>query len=151
MRAFLKALLAASGSLMCVAAAPPDPVRGAVKAPVKVVVSDLVSTTSTVKLYFYNIRENFLKPGHYTMLKRVQPDGQNKVVIPVELEPGEWAVAITQDVNNNDKLDKNMVGIPTEPYGFSNNFRPRFSAPGFDDCKFIVEGPGKVVTINLVK
>ncbi|KAA9339908.1 DUF2141 domain-containing protein [Hymenobacter busanensis] len=116
-----------------------------------VVVSDLASTTSVVKLYFYNIRENFLKPGHYTMLKRVNPDGQSKLVLPVNLEPGEWAVAITQDVNNNDKLDKNMVGIPTEPYGFSNNFRPRLAAPDFDDCKFTVEGPGKVVTINLVK
>jgi len=66
----------------------------------------------------------------------------------VELAPGEWAVALSQDLNNNDKLDKNFLGIPTEPFAFSNNLKPRLSAPSFQECKFTVAGPGQVVTIN---
>ncbi len=116
--------------------------------PVTVVVTSLVSTTSTVKLFFYNTREGFLKSGKWVFSKSVKPGGKSEFTLPVELPKGEWAVAITQDLNNN-KIDKNFIGIPTEPYAFSNNFRPKVAAPVFDDCKFTVDGPGKVVSIVL--
>ena len=45
------------------------------------------------------------------------------------LEPGDYAVAIYHDENGNGQLDKRLFGIPKEPYGFSNNYRPRLSAP----------------------
>ncbi|WP_139925481.1 DUF2141 domain-containing protein [Hymenobacter sp. DG01] len=118
---------------------------------VTVVVSALASTSAAVKLYFYNAREKFLTKGGYAFMRVVKPGGQQQVSLPVELEPGEWAVAITQDTNNNDKLDKNFMGIPTEPFAFSNNVRPRLAPPDFNDCKFTVGGPGKVVSIVLTK
>ncbi|MBD2724611.1 DUF2141 domain-containing protein [Hymenobacter armeniacus] len=117
--------------------------------PVTVTVTSLVSTTSAVKLYFYNTREGFLKSGKWAFSKTVKPAGKSEFTLPVELPQGEWAVAITQDLNNNDKIDKNFLGIPTEPYAFSNNVRPTVAAPGFDECKFMVDGPGKVVSIVL--
>ena len=120
-------------------------------APVTVVVSSLVSTTSTVKLFFYNTREGFLKSGKWAFSRSVKPGGKTQFTLPVELPKGEWAVAITQDLNNNNKIDKNFVGIPTEPYAFSNNIRPTIAAPGFDECKFTVNGPGQVVSIVLKK
>ena len=36
-----------------------------------------------------------------------------------ELPYGEYAIAVYHDINDNKKLDKNLFGIPTEPYGFS--------------------------------
>lgn len=118
---------------------------------VTVVVSALASTSSAVKLYFYNVREKFLTKGGYAFMRVVKPSGQHQVTLPVELPAGEWAVAITQDTNNNDRLDKNLMGIPTEPFAFSNNVRPRLAPPAFDDCKFMVSGAGKVVSIQLTK
>ncbi|HEX8329999.1 MAG TPA: DUF2141 domain-containing protein [Hymenobacter sp.] len=123
--------------------------RAAETQPVTVVVSSLVSTSSTVKLFFYNTREGFLKSGKWAFSKSVKPAGKSEFTLPVELPKGEWAVAITQDLNNNDKIDKNFIGIPTEPYAFSNNVRPTVAAPVFDECKFTVDGPGKVVSIVL--
>jgi uncharacterized protein (DUF2141 family) len=117
--------------------------------PVTVTVTALVSTTSTVRLYFYNTREGFLKSGKWAFSKAVKPSGKSEFTLPVELPRGDWAVAITQDLNNNDKIDKNFLGIPTEPYAFSNNVRPTVAAPGFDECKFTIDGPGKVVNIVL--
>lgn len=117
--------------------------------PVTVVVSSLVSTTSTVKLFFYNTRAGFLKSGKWAFSKSVKPEGKSQFSLPVALPPGEWAVAITQDLNNNDKIDKNFLGIPTEPYAFSNNIRPTLAAPDFNECKFMVDGPGRVVSIVL--
>ncbi|UOG74530.1 DUF2141 domain-containing protein [Hymenobacter tibetensis] len=118
---------------------------------VTVVVSALASTKSAVKLYFYNVRDKFLQHGGYAFMRVIQPGGQQQITLPINLPNGEWAVAITQDTNNNDKLDKNFVGIPTEPYAFSNNVRPKLAAPDFNECKFVVNGPGKVVNIVLKK
>ena len=118
---------------------------------VKVVVSALVSTESTVKLYFYNAPDKFLKRGQYAFSRAVKPAGKREISLPVDLPQGEWAVAITQDINNNDKLDKNFLGIPTEPYAFSNNVRPTLAPPEFHECKFMVSEPGKVVSIVLKK
>ena len=46
-----------------------------------------------------------------------------------------YAVAVFHDINDNGILDKNFLGIPLEPYGFSRNARARFSAPPFEDAK----------------
>ena len=98
---------------------------------------------------FYNSSGGFLKRGQEVYQRTVRPEGKSLVTVPIDLPVGEWAVALTQDVNNNDRLDKNFVGIPTEPYAFSNNVRPTVAAPDFNECKFLVDGPGKVISIVL--
>ena len=52
-----------------------------------------------------------------------------------DLPHHEYAVAVFHDINDNGILDKNALGIPVEPYGFSRNARARFSAPPFEDAK----------------
>ena len=56
------------------------------------------------------------------------------------LPAGTYAYSIVQDFNGNRFTDKNFVGYPTEPYGFSTNFKPLFSAPDFEDCDFVLDG-----------
>ncbi|MBM3160994.1 MAG: DUF2141 domain-containing protein [Bacteroidetes bacterium] len=51
------------------------------------------------------------------------------------LSSGKYALAVYHDENKNNKLDKNLVGMPTEIYGFSNNARATFSAPEFSDAQ----------------
>ncbi len=65
------------------------------------------------------------------------------------VEPGEYAIAVFHDENSNGKMDKRLFGIPKEPYGFSNNFRPKLSAPKFSDCGFSVGDGGKTIHIKL--
>ena len=139
------AALLLGGSLTLGAATPPF--RAATQT-VTVVVTDLASPQAVVKINFYNAPEKFLKDGQVALRMVVKPGGKNELSIPVELAPGEWAMALTQDLNNNNKLDKNFLGIPTEPFAFSNNVRPRFAAPKFQECKFTVTGPGQVVNIT---
>ena len=136
------------GSLALGSATPLAPPTAPATETVTVVVSALASTSSVVKLNFYNAPDKFLKDGQMAIRLVVRPDGKNTLSIPVALAPGEWAVALSQDLNNNDKLDKNFLGIPTEPFAFSNNVKPRLAAPRFEECKFTVAGPGQVVTIS---
>jgi uncharacterized protein (DUF2141 family) len=52
------------------------------------------------------------------------------------LPAGSYALAVFHDENSDGKLNTNMVGIPRESYGFSNNARSAFSAPSFKDASF---------------
>ena len=68
------------------------------------------------------------------IVKEVEGKSQNYTFD--DLPEGEYALAIYQDENRNKILDKNLLGIPTEIYGFSNNARRNFSAPSFQEAKF---------------
>jgi uncharacterized protein (DUF2141 family) len=61
---------------------------------------------------------------------------QSYVDIPLaKLKSQTIAIAIYQDINENGKMDKNFLGIPKEPYGFSLNPRIISSAPSFSECE----------------
>ena len=42
------------------------------------------------------------------------------------LEPGEYAVRLYHDVNDDGEMNSNPFGMPTEPYALSNNAQGRF-------------------------
>ena len=63
-----------------------------------------------------------------------------------DLPKGEYAVAVYHDKNKNGVMDKNLLGVPTEKYGFSNNARETFSAPSFKSAAVNVE-KSKVIAI----
>jgi uncharacterized protein (DUF2141 family) len=48
------------------------------------------------------------------------------------LAPGRYALRVFADENGNGKLDANLMGLPTERYGFSNDAKGNRGAPGFD-------------------
>jgi len=51
-----------------------------------------------------------------------------------DVRPGVYAVVIYHDLNGNGQLDRNLIGIPSEPYGFSNGVgrtsRPTLATAG---------------------
>lgn len=49
---------------------------------------------------------------------------------------GRYALRVFQDLNGNGKLDTGWMGIPKEPYGFSNNAMGRFGPPAVEDLWF---------------
>ncbi|MFM7856211.1 MAG: DUF2141 domain-containing protein [Flammeovirgaceae bacterium] len=51
-----------------------------------------------------------------------------------------YAVTVMHDSNSNEKLDTNLIGIPKEGYGFSNNVKGTFGPPSFDQAKFKLGG-----------
>lgn len=54
---------------------------------------------------------------------------------------GTYAIAVFHDLNGNGQLDKNALGVPTEPYGFSNDVRSKWQAPSFGEAAIRVEQP----------
>lgn len=64
--------------------------------------------------------------------------------------PGRYAVSVYQDVNGNGRLDRNILGIPKEPAGASNNPKPHFGPPAFDECAFQLGDTDKTILIVMV-
>lgn len=71
-----------------------------------------------------------------------------RLVTSVELEPGEYAAFAYHDRNGNFKFDKNLIGLPKEPYVFSGPF-DKLRTPKFADCKFAVGEDGAAITVGL--
>ena len=69
---------------------------------------------------------------------RRRVDGESMRVTVHDLPAGEYAVKLYHDANKNGELDANMLGIPTEGYGFSNN-AGRFGPPSFKDAAVVLE------------
>ena len=67
-----------------------------------------------------------------------------------DLEPGTYALALYQDVNDDGKLATDMRGRPLEPWGMSNNARViDQKAPTFADAQFVLPPEGTRIVIDL--
>ena len=66
-----------------------------------------------------------------------------------DLAPGRYAVMVVQDLNGNGRVDANFVGMPTEPYGASNNRLPRLSAPRYEEALVDVGPERTAITIDV--
>jgi uncharacterized protein (DUF2141 family) len=92
-------------------------------------------------------RERFLKQCAFSASAPARA-GETTVLVK-DVPAGTWAVLAYQDENGNDQLDRNLVGIPKEAYGFSRDARSRFGPPGFDEAAIEVGEAGVVATVRL--
>jgi len=68
------------------------------------------------------------------------------------LKSGKYAVSVMNDKNDNKALDKNLLGIPKEEWGVSNNVRPALRAPSFEEAAFdIDEDKDLILNIRIKK
>jgi uncharacterized protein (DUF2141 family) len=74
--------------------------------------------------------------------------GETQDFLFEDVAPGRYAVMVTHDENGNGTLDTNMLGMPVEGYGFSNNPRV-MRKPTFDEAAFDVGTESATVTIEL--
>ena len=70
-----------------------------------------------------------------------------ELVFP-DLAPGKYAIRLMHDENDNGKLDTNLVGMPVEGYGFSNNPQV-MRKPTFDEARVDVPAAGTAIDITL--
>jgi uncharacterized protein (DUF2141 family) len=101
-------------------------------------IDNIKKVTGEMELGLYDKAENFPKVGKQYLLVKRKVTGHTFTYTFQDLPPGEYALAVFHDRNTDGKINKNFLGIPTEPYGFSNNIRPKLSAPPFAKTKFRV-------------
>lgn len=93
-----------------------------------------------VLIMLSNSEDSFLKEGEgYT----AEVKGE-KIIATYQVSKGEYAFSFFHDKNSNGKFDTNFLGIPKEPYGFSNNARGFMGPPSYEKSKFIIDKDTKV-------
>ncbi|MYM27420.1 DUF2141 domain-containing protein [Duganella sp. CY15W] len=103
----------------------------------------------SVAIVLYDSSESFLHKG---MKKKIVPAGEAAMQVKLEdLAPGDYAVALFQDVNGNGKLDTMIFGIPSEPTGFSNDAEGSFGPPKYEAARFSLPADGRTIGITLHK
>jgi uncharacterized protein (DUF2141 family) len=115
---------------------------GARAATVDVHVSNVAGGKGSLKVAVCD-RERFLKQCAYTASMPAR-EGENVIAVP-GVPKGTWAVLVYQDENGNGELDRNLIGIPKENYGFSRDAASRFGPPGFDEAAIQVGDEATVV------
>lgn len=111
----------------------------------RVVATNVKSDQGSIVVWVYDDADKWLGDGWRTQ-KVTAVAGNRKddsVTVELDLPPGDYALSVFQDVENDGKLARNFIGIPKEPAGLSNNLRPKFGPPRFKDAKFTV-GDGLV-------
>jgi uncharacterized protein (DUF2141 family) len=71
-------------------------------------------------------------------------------IVFTQLPPGRYAVIAFHDENDNGLLDANVLGIPVEAYGFSNNAQGLLGAPSFDAAAVKIGTEDVSVSISLI-
>lgn len=98
-----------------------------------VVVSGITKAEGQVMVALFNDAAGFPRGKVVNGQMTPAKPGQVEVTFK-DLVPGTYAVSAYQDLNSNQRLDANMVGMPTEPYGFSRDAKGQFGPPKFTDA-----------------
>ena len=119
--------------------------RGALLQSAAVNAADLTVVVTNIKLALGPIRVGvfkdpapFPKADHILVSKAVASAPGEVAVVFEGLEPGSYAGSAIHDLDDNGKLNRNLFGVPSEPYGFSRGARGRTGSPSFDDAKIAV-------------
>lgn len=121
--------------------------QAASAADLKVVVHDVKSADGKVMVAVFKDPANF--PGKLLAGTFVEAHPGDVAVVFTGLESGTYAVSAYQDIDGNGKLNRNLVGLPTEPYGFSRGARGFGGPPSFDDAKFELGAGGAAIDVKL--
>ena len=110
-------------------------------------INGLKSGEGQVRVALFDSEKTFLqKPLKSGIVAIEQLQGHWKVK---GVAPGSYALAVYHDRNSNGKLDTNLLGIPVEPYGFSNNAHGLLGPPSFAEARFQVTGPSIRIELQL--
>ncbi len=112
-----------------------------------IVIDDVKLAQGNVMVAVFNSEGNFLKAPAKTGGAPAAAAG-NTVVIK-DLPEGEYSFSVYHDANGNGKLDKNLLGIPTEDYAFSNNAVGKMGPPSYASAKFALPAAGASMRVSL--
>ncbi len=107
------------------------------------------NTKGLVKCAIYNSPDGFpTDRSKITQSAAGKITGDSAICNFKGLPAGTYAVAAFQDEDGTGDMRKNMLGIPQEVYGFSNDARNKLSAPSFDQAAFKYPGGTMDITIH---
>ena len=107
---------------------------GLINAQTTIEITDIERKEGTVYACLYSDEESFMEDGGHIECHRRNVDSSTMILF-FDSEITVGAFTVFQDLNENGSFDTNFIGIPNEPYGFSNNPTIRFGPPTYEEAK----------------
>lgn len=101
----------------------------------RVSITNIKNIKGVIKIGLFNDESTFPNKGEEYLTIKVDVKQSSHTILISDIPKGDYAVSIFHDENTDDECNTNFIGLPKESYGFSNNYRPRFRTPTYDDCK----------------
>ena len=126
----------------------------------------IFSQEETSKYYVTDLRGNIslemeinnLKSNKGPLYIRILDENENPVIVGTSsvinysskisfdsISPGKYAIQFFHDENENQKMDFNLIGIPKEKFGSSNDVKPILGPPKFEKMLFEIYEDKKIV------
>ena len=93
--------------------------------------------SGTVALALFNTANSFGDLRDPYVVVKFSLDGREEYKVE-NVAAGEYALLVYFDENDNDRIDKNFIGIPKEPLGFSNRYLPK-GPPSYKRAMFKIQ------------
>lgn len=136
-------LLPATAAAQDGAADPENPDSSPEQFDIIVRVVDGEPATGTLEISLFNSAEFFLQNPYLQTSGPINEDGSYQARFG-KVPPGEYAVVVVHDENGNGELDTGFLGFGGESYAFSNDVKPLFGRPAFDEVKFAVSSHTRI-------
>lgn len=109
-------------------------------------VTNIKSNKGDIGVAVSNSEKTFLgKP----MANKSKKAKEGELVFEFEVPNGNYTVSVMHDENKSGDLDKNFIGIPSEPYGISMDGRSNYGPPSYDDAVFTITDKDVKLTIEI--
>jgi len=113
-----------------------------------ILVKGFKNTEGQLMVALYNSESQFMSKTPYK--GAIVKISANEELIRFENIPfGDYAVSVLHDLNSNGELDKNLLGIPTDGYGFSNNIMGKYGPPEWIQASFIFDERAEAKVVNI--
>ena len=112
-----------------------------------VTVSNIKTQKGTIMIGLYKDENTFLDK-----VFKAQKTDANSTSVTVtfkNIPAGEYGISLFHDKDENGELNTNFIGIPSEPYAFSNNAKGMFGPAKWEDVKFSVTDKETIQNIKL--
>ncbi len=118
---------------------------------IKVVVTGFRNDKGEGFLALYSSSEGFPSDPSKALDKLKAPIQNGRAEFEFRaVKPGAYAIVALHDENRNGKMDRNLLGMPKEGYGASNNPKmPAFGPPSFQSAAFKTTPGEMTLTIQL--
>ena len=122
----------------------------AVAGTVTITVTDIRSSEGVVRACMTTKEDIFPRCIRDPQSHRTVVPANGTVTIRFDnVDPGDYAIALLHDENDNGKADRALGMMPKEGYGFSRDAKVRMGPPKWDDAVFTVTPGAQRVTIKM--
>jgi len=114
-----------------------------------VTINNIKHVEGELYIAIYDNKDTFMDIDQTAFREIIPVREETESVIFANVPEGKYAIAVFQDLNGNGELDKKGMGLPKEPFGFSNDARGKAGAPKYEKAKFSFSGDMNI-SIKLV-